>query len=99
MRGRDVTTFLSTGRRHEYSNVEDLRARRAMEAAEKERQRMERERAFDAGLIRLESFIAPGARSIELVSHPEEIKGNGESNKVVQPSRDIDLNMPFVGDN
>ncbi|KAB2628840.1 hypothetical protein D8674_033635 [Pyrus ussuriensis x Pyrus communis] len=38
-----------------------------------------------------------GAGSIELVSHLEEIEGNGESNEVVQPSRDIDLNMPFVG--
>ncbi|RXH80301.1 hypothetical protein DVH24_041448 [Malus domestica] len=37
--------------------------------------------------------------TIEFVNHPEEVEVNGESIEMLQPSRDIDLNMPIVGAN
>ena len=33
---------------------------------------------------------------IELVNHMEKVAANGMSTEVLQPSRDIDLNMPIV---
>lgn len=83
----------SNGRRYHNLNGGDLRGRCALEEEENERQRLERERTFDVGLIGSSGIIAPGAGMIKLVSHLEEFEGNGESTEVVQQSKDIDLNM------
>lgn len=57
---------------------------------------MEREKAFNAGLIGPGGIIAPSEGMIELVSHPEELEGSGHNTDEVQQSRDIDLNMPIL---
>lgn len=90
-------SFLSlNGKRYHNLNGGELCGRRDLEEKEKERQRLERERAFDAGLFGPGGIIAPSAGMIELVSHLEEFKGNEEHTEVVQQSIDIDLNMSIM---
>ncbi|KAB2623921.1 hypothetical protein D8674_037874 [Pyrus ussuriensis x Pyrus communis] len=52
-------------------------------------------RCYDRLIDRGDS-IAPEAGRIELLSHLDLIKVIGESTKVIQPNRDIDLNIPIM---
>ncbi|RXH87634.1 hypothetical protein DVH24_034534 [Malus domestica] len=74
----------------------DPHGRRAVEAEEKEHQRVEREKAFDASFIGLGGSITPETGMIVLENHPEKLIANGESTEVMQPSHNIDLNIPIV---
>lgn len=85
----------SNGKRHTW-NGGNSRGSRAKDEEENEKKMLERERAFDAGLIGPGGVIAPGAGMIELASHPEEFEDNGGNIEVVQQGRNIDLNMPIL---
>lgn len=64
----------SLGRRYDNMTEEELCRRYVLENKEKERQRLERERAFDAGLIGQGGSIASEAGRIELLNHPDAIE-------------------------
>ncbi|KAM1398236.1 hypothetical protein ACFX2I_015707 [Malus domestica] len=93
--GLSASNISSNGGHYNVSGG-DVGGSRAQEEEVKESQRVERERAFDAGLIGPSGVIAPAAGLIELVSHPDELEGNGESFEVIPQVRNIDLNMPLV---
>ncbi|XP_070672186.1 uncharacterized protein [Malus domestica] len=63
---------------------------------ENERRRLEREKAFDAGLIGPGRFVTLGVGSVELLCHPEVVAGISENPPMLQQSKDIDLNIPIM---
>lgn len=83
MRGQSGSSSSSTWRRHDNSEGVDLHKRCVIEAEEKERQWLEWERAFDAGLIRSGGSIAPEVGIIVLVNHLEKVGANWESTEVL----------------
>lgn len=60
---------------------------------EKEKQRLEHEKAFDAGLIGPGGVIAPEAGFVVFVDHPEETLIVRDSSENKHPNQDIDLNI------
>lgn len=65
-------------------------------AAEEERQRLEREKAFDTGLIGPGDVVAPEAGPIVLMNHPEERGVMGDSDESLQIIHAFDHNVPIV---